>query len=609
MRFRALCLGLCTGLSWLVVSSSVSAAPPPQIRYLDVDSASFGSFVGIYGYGFGTEQGTVTIGTKAAVEYTTWTDSLIIVRVPAGATTGAVQVQVKGGQLLTTAPKDLKVHTGNIYVVSVDNGDDAFGGDEQNPFKTLYKALSVVVAGDSVLVRAGTYDEQDPNNIPSPAVFVRASVAGTQSKPITVRGWGGEIPVIKGSGDLSRDNPVVYLGGDYVRFARMKVDGTGNLSNTVSAQGGNIWLAGLEVLSFTEQGIVTGENASVVLEGNHVHSGGTVPGDSHGIVITGATSNVLDNEIDHLDNGYGLVLQYQTEASALVSANYIHDTAGGGIGLFRVKGGNRLVNNVLWNTGLSQGCKCAIEVAYGAQTAETATVADRIYYNTIAGPGSVAVSLSDRSGTLELHGNLIADFLGGIEVSDEASKSALKSSHNLWFRAGGEPQFRWGAGFVDFAAFKTASQQETVSIIADPLLVNQAKGDFHLSPASPAIDKGGGPDQPDKDYAGVARPQGLDKDWGAFEAPAGDAGTPDGDASDGAPGDAPAGDAKKDGSDAQGGDGAPTDDAGSEGGTGFAPAPEDSGGCGCSTPASSRTTPLALLIGLASLVASRRRRR
>jgi MYXO-CTERM domain-containing protein len=589
----------------MVVSAAANAAPPPQIRYLDVDSASFGSFVGIYGYGFGAAQGTVTIGGKAAVEYQAWSDTMVIVRVPAGATTGAVQVQVKGGQLLTTAPKDLRVHTGNIYVVSADTGDDTFGGDEQNPFKTLFKALSVVVAGDSVLVRAGIYDEQNPNSIPSPAVFVRAAVSGTLNKPITVRGWGSELPVLRGSGDLSKDNPVVYLGGDYVRFARMKVEGTGNLSTTVSAQGGNIWLAGLEVLSFTEQGIVTGENASVVLEGNHVHDGGGVTGESHGIVVTGATSSVLDNEVDHVGNGYGLVLQYQTEASALVSANYIHDTAGGGIGLFRVKGGNRLVNNVLWNTGLTQGCKCGIEVAYGAQTAETATVADRIYYNTIAGPGSVALSLSDRAGTLELHGNVVADFLGGIEVSDEASKSALKSSHNLWFLKGGEPQFRWGAGFIDFAAFKTASQQETISIVGDPLLVNQASGDFHLAAGSPAIDKGGGPDQPDTDYAGVTRPQGTDKDWGAFEAPASDAGVSDG--GDGATTDGPASDAKKEGGDTSG-DGASTDDAASEGGTGFASPSDDSGGCGCSTPATGRTTPIALLLALAALIAGRRRR-
>jgi MYXO-CTERM domain-containing protein len=599
-------------VAWLLAltaASSAEAAAPANIRFFDVDSANYGSYVGIYGQGFGVQQGKVSIGSTDAAEYPLWTDTVIIARIPAGAITAPLTVHVSGGaQLTNPLLGELKIHNGNTYVVSVDTGEDTNSGDLSSPFKTIGKALSVVGPGDTVLVREGTYDEEDGNGIPSPAVFIRSSMSGTAAKPITLRGWGSEIPVLRGSAELSRDNPVLYVGGDWVRVARMKIEGTGNQTVTVSAQGNNTRLAGLEVTAFTEQGIFVGEGAGNSLVGNRVHTGGTVQGLSHGIVFTG-TGTVIDNEVDHLDNGYGIVLQYQTQQSTLVHGNFIHHTAGAGFGLWRVKGGNRLYNNVVWNTGLDLGCQCALEIAYGAQAGETATVADRIYYNTFAGPGLLGLRLADRAGTLELHGNIFGDFTGGIEVADSASMAALRSSHNLWFNDGPAPLFRWGAGYVDFAMFKTASQQEGSSFIGDPLFMALATGDLHLKPNSPAIDQGGGPDQPNNDYDGVARPLGQEKDWGAFEAPAGDAG-PGADASEGGDGEVPDAATGPDGAgqpDAQ--EGGEADGAAADSGTtpGFT-APGDEGGCGCSTPGTGSPAPAALLMALGAFIAARRKR-
>jgi hypothetical protein len=608
-RSPAICLGLGAALAVVAASATASAAPPPQIRYLDVDSVSFNSFVGIYGHGFGQNKGKVLIGAKEFTTFEQWTDTLIIARIPAGSQTGLVQVTPVGAAALTS-PDKLQIHSGNVYVVSVDAPTEG-SGDESSPFKTIGHALSVAIPGDTVLVKAGVYDEPDANGNPTPAVFFRPDLTGTSTKPITLRGFGSDVPTLRGSTDTARDNPIVYVGGDYIRIARVTVDGTGNKSTAISAQGSNIWIAGTDVTLFNELGIFTGEGAGVTLLGNHVHNGGLFPGVSHGIMTTGKGAFILENEIDHIDNGYGVVLQYQTQASASISDNYVHDTAGGGLGVWRVWGGNRVTNNVLWNTGLSQGCNCALEIAYGAQSGDTAVVADRIFYNTIVGPTQLAVSLSDRAGTLELHGNIFADVVGGIEVADDPSKSSLKSSDNLWFRKGSEPQFRWGAGFVDFATFKASSGMETNSLVADPLLTNQTAGDFHLLAASPAIDKGGGPDKPPTDYDGVKRPLGWELDWGAFEAPAGDGGPPneagpDGDANaNDAPVGEGGGDAKADGNVPDG----QTAEGGEEAGTAGGPPPAgDSGGCGCSTPARRSPAPLALLVGLGLLAVRSRKR-
>ncbi|OQP60707.1 hypothetical protein A3860_32425 [Niastella vici] len=53
---------------------------------------------------------------------------------------------------------------------------------------------------------------------------------------------------------------------------------------------------------------------------------------------------------------------------------------------------------------------------------------------------------------------------------------------------------------------------------ADPLFVNAAGNDFHLTPCSPCIDKGYDIYGVTTDYEGTARPQGAAKDIGAYEA-------------------------------------------------------------------------------------------
>jgi MYXO-CTERM domain-containing protein len=606
----------------LLAASGASAAPPGQIRYLDTDSASFGSFVGVYGRGFGQAQGQISLGGASAVDYPVWSDSLVIVRVPAGASTGQVVLKPKGEAGLT-APGTLTIHTGNIYVVST-AGSDQGPGDEKQPFQSLHKALSVAVPGDTVLVHAGTYDEQDSSPDPAPALYFKSSNGGTSTKPITWRGFGAEIPVIRGAGPLARDNPILHVRGEHLRFARLAIHGKDNNSTAVSVLGNAVWLTGVEIYGFSGHGILVDQAAGTAIQGCRVHDGGAHPGASHGVLMTGQASTIRDNEIDHLANGYGVMLQYQTQSAAQVFFNYVHDTAGGGIGLSRVKGGNRVFDNVVWKTGLGQGCQCSILVGQGAGVGEAST-GDNVYFNTFVGAGQTGIVLADRTGAVQLHSNIFAGAKVGVWVDDDASKTALQASHNLYYRQGAPPQFKWSGGsFLDFAAFKTSSQQEDKSKLEDPLFVAAETGDFHLGAGSPAIDSAGGPDQPGQDFDGVSRPQGVAKDMGAFERVPTDGGTPPADGGDAAvevAADAPA-EGKTDGAGGSGGtaDGAAGAADGSQpdagGQAGSAPAAGggdqgggDSGGCGCSTPGGSRAHAgwLALL-ALAALRSRARRR-
>ena len=83
--------------------------PPPTITSLNPTSAAVGALVSISGTNFGTSQGTSTVTFNGTpVTQTSWSPTLIIAPVPAGATSGNVVVTVGGiasnGVLFTLAP-------------------------------------------------------------------------------------------------------------------------------------------------------------------------------------------------------------------------------------------------------------------------------------------------------------------------------------------------------------------------------------------------------------------------------------------------------------------------------------------------------------------------
>jgi hypothetical protein len=82
------------------------------------------------------------------------------------------------------APELFSPHTYYVAATGADNGAGAAG----SPFRTITHALSLVVPGDTVMLRGGTYAEQ-----------ISFSRSGLLGKNITVKAYPGETPVIDGS--------------------------------------------------------------------------------------------------------------------------------------------------------------------------------------------------------------------------------------------------------------------------------------------------------------------------------------------------------------------------------------------------------------------------
>src|SRR5436305_568664 len=74
-----------------------------------------------------------------------------------------------------------------MYFVAAQDGDDANAGSRTSPWKTVGHAVRRLHAGDTLVLRAGTYHEN-----------VRIALAGRKDAPITLRGFPGEEVILDG---------------------------------------------------------------------------------------------------------------------------------------------------------------------------------------------------------------------------------------------------------------------------------------------------------------------------------------------------------------------------------------------------------------------------
>ena len=94
---------------------------------------------------------------------------------------------------------------GQIYYVATD-GDDSNPGTKAQPFRTISRGTSIVQAGDTLYVRAGTYLEQ-----------VVVSNSGTENNSITISAYPGENPVIDGQDNIpGKWDFLLKLVGSYI---------------------------------------------------------------------------------------------------------------------------------------------------------------------------------------------------------------------------------------------------------------------------------------------------------------------------------------------------------------------------------------------------------
>ncbi len=402
------------------------------------------------------------------------------------------------------------------YYVSI-GGSDAHAGSSSKPWATLQHAVDAIAPGDIIMVQAGTY------------AGCRIGISGGIQAPKTLQAASGAQVLVNKPGPKNKHNSIIEIE---------------NFSGTVTD-----WIvSGFEVANSPKYAIDVRVTERIMIQNNHAHNSALTG------IFTAFSNHILiqNNESDH-NHEHGI---YQSNSSVYptIRGNRSHDNVSAGIhmnGDLSEQPGNGLVqfatveNNVIWGNGAGggSGINCdgvdesiirnnllynnhasgislyAIDGAHGSSN-------NKIYNNTIvmAANARFVINIPDDGGVPAPVGNLVKNnilytpdsFHGSILVAGPHVQG-FQSDDNVVVSHVSDDNRNTSISLAKWQALGF----DLHSIVATPaqLFVDPANGNYQLKAGSPAIDKGASLTDVPIDIVGVARPQGIAWDIGAYEHP------------------------------------------------------------------------------------------
>jgi hypothetical protein len=424
----------------------------------------------------------------------------------------------------------------NYYVAT--NGNNANPGTEALPFRTIQKGADMAQAGETVYVKAGTYNEE-----------VSITNSGTAGNPVKLMAYPGDElnVIIDGTGiNVSNNSGWPYFSGLIGAYGKSYVE-----------------VSGFTIQNSNGFGMIAYEADNITFSGNYTYN------TAHsGIASFEYCTNIyiLDNEVVFAVNGgQQECISVATTDGFEVGYNKVHDAAMTGVGGegIDVKDGSangQVYYNEIWNT---PDDRCGIYIdAY-----EKHTYNIEIFGNIIRNSRHFGMQLcSEKGGLLEnikIYNNLIYNSKrGGVQFFDESSHAGPEPIRNIEIYNNtfynNSPTINWWGGITNNSPYLTditiynnifannnayqvfdavgvsgwsvsnnlligdlgAQDQSRLNVgddlLGDPEFVDAGNFDFHLLSSSPAIDNGMAVFVT-TDFDGNTRPSGEGWDIGAFE--------------------------------------------------------------------------------------------
>ena len=425
-------------------------------------------------------------------------------------------------------------YASTTYVVDNTNPacSDTGSGTSSQPFCTIAAGAKKAVAGDTVVVSAGTYA----------GTSVNPTNSGSAGSPITFSA-----------------NPGVTINGgtrafalssrNYITIRGFTITGTSSYGISVSG-GSNVTIAsntesfaGTPVTS-PAMGIYLSNLNGGLIQGNITHDNS-----AHGIYLTGTTTGVTvlgntsyhnayqyqrnANGIDDIAPGNSIIgnVTYANEDTginiytggdnALVANNVTYDNGDHGIDDFNVTGGRIIGNTVYYN------CTDGINVE---GTSGNYDIENNVSMNNATGAVINPTPIVPNPSTGQPYTNDCKRRIGNIGVYDSAPASTT-ANDNLVYQSGAGAWYTWGGvTYNTLSALQSATGQEASGKFANPLFVNASAWNLQLSAGSPAIDSAnslasgeqstdilGNSRVDDPNTANTGNPSGSYYDRGAYE--------------------------------------------------------------------------------------------
>jgi len=391
------------------------------------------------------------------------------------------------------------------YVAPPPAGDDGNDGSIELPWATLQHAAGEVVAGDTVLVRGGSYDGG------------HFTTSGTAAAPIRLAAFPGETAVVDGDNPVTPDG-INLEGADHLIVEGLTVTGATRAGiRAVLCEG--VTIRGNVADGNGRWGIFTGFCDDLLIEGNvtsnsaeehgiYVSNSGDRPVIRRNLVFANAANGIHMNG-DASQGGDGVISDAVVEENvifangadggsgincdgvetSILRNNLVYDAHAGGISLYRIDGGAPSTGNQVLNNTVH----VAADGRWGLTVRDASTgntVRNNTFWSDHGFRGAMSVD---------------ADCLPGFTSDYNAVEDRFTTDD--------------GSSVLTLAQWQAATGQDLHSFVASPAELYVLPGsDYHLAADSPAIDAGVILPAVTRDLDGFPRPLGPTHDIGAYEA-------------------------------------------------------------------------------------------
>jgi PKD repeat protein len=401
-------------------------------------------------------------------------------------------------------------------------GLDTNPGTSSLPFREIRKGLTVVVAGDTILVADGQYLGFDVKGL-----------QGTAANPITIKATGSNA-VVNVTIDRPDNRDTIFITLDAntgtIPSTYIVIDGLTSFNANRAAmridQCPHITVRNCTFGNNATWGLFTDFSDYLLIENNNCY--GSVV--QHGCYVSNTCTGPIVRGNQFHDN-YGCGLHMNGDVSqggvgiitnALIEKNIIYGNgAGGGSGI-NCDGVQSSVfqNNLVYN---AHAAGISLYMGDASQTSDNNLVVNNTF--DIASDGKWGIQLHNGSKNNTVFNNIVVTqhpWHGSIHIDSAASMVGLVCDYNVLTTNNDCVTTDGDTSYLSFAQWKTQGfDTHSLTATQSTLFVNSGSGDYHLVNGSPAIDKGvatlNGKTPPPDDRDGNPRPSGAAYDIGAFE--------------------------------------------------------------------------------------------